>query len=123
VIPLLHLMAAAVRPNGLVLIDVPNMDWLFAGHERYMDFTHEGGFTTESLRQTIALAFRSVEVRPVDNVGPGRRFGRRWVGRRLLGTLLAWADPEGGSGPIWARSLVAVARDPKATAGQSPQTS
>ena len=60
-------MHAALRAGGAVLIDVPNMDWLFAGHERYMDFTHELGFTQESLSQLLGGVFSEVVVRPVDN--------------------------------------------------------
>lgn len=43
-----------------VIIDVPNMDWLFASHERYMDFTHELGFTVESLGQLGRIYFEQV---------------------------------------------------------------
>ena len=52
-----------------MVIDVPNMDWLFAQHERYMDFTHEVGFTRESLSQVMRNVFDDVVVvagRPLD---------------------------------------------------------
>jgi 2-polyprenyl-3-methyl-5-hydroxy-6-metoxy-1,4-benzoquinol methylase len=117
VVPLLEAIAGALKPGGLALIDVPNMDWLFASHERYLDFTHESGFTSESLRQVAMTAFETVEVEPLDNV-PVRGFGRRRAGRFVLGTLLRWSDPEGGSGPIWARSLLAIARSAKTEGGQ-----
>jgi SAM-dependent methyltransferase len=123
-LPLLDAVASALRPGGVALVDVPNMDWLFAGHERYMDFTHEVGFTPESLRQVLGTAFSDVKVWPLDNIleldrpDPGasreaRRHGiRTRFSRRLLGTLLMWADGQGASGPIWCRSLLAVARHP-----------
>ena len=53
VLPFLSAAAHALRPGGVAIVDVPNMDWLFAGHERYMDFTHEVGFTRESLAQVM----------------------------------------------------------------------
>jgi len=90
---------------------VPNMDWLFVGHERYMDFTHEVGYTQESLVQVMSTVFSSVQVLPLDNdLTRGIRRFRTRVGRLLAGTVLKWADPEGGRGPIWCRSLLAVGR-------------
>ena len=43
--------------GGIAIIDVPNMDWFWNGHERYMDFTHEVGFTPESLEQICNKVF------------------------------------------------------------------
>jgi SAM-dependent methyltransferase len=118
-------MAAGLRPGGVAIIDVPNMDWLFAAHERYMDLTHEVGFTQESLRQTLEGQFRDVVVSPVDSGIPYQRLSssslrsamrfriaraRVASARAVLGTLLRWAEPDGGRGPIWSRALVAVAR-------------
>jgi SAM-dependent methyltransferase len=111
VLPFLSLAAAALRPRGMLMIDVPNMDWLFASHERYMDFTHEVGFTKESLRQVLGAVLPRVEVVPVDAVvNGGLRSIRRRIARRLLGFLLRWADPEGGANPVWARSLIGIGR-------------
>lgn len=109
VLPLLNTIAESLSPNGLLIVDVPNMDWLFAGHERYMDFTHEVGFTRESLLQTISTVLPEAEVFPVDTPLLGRR-GRlqRRIARRIIGTLLRWADAEGAQNPIWSRNLVAV---------------
>lgn len=111
VVPMLRDIATGLKQGGVALVDVPNMDWLFAGHERYMDFTHEVGFTQESLRQVTGLAFGSVEVIPLEALMPGP-LGRlkRSVGRAVLHTLLSWADADGGAGPIWQRSLLAVCR-------------
>jgi 2-polyprenyl-3-methyl-5-hydroxy-6-metoxy-1,4-benzoquinol methylase len=110
VIPLLRALADGLRPGGVALIDVPNMDWLFAPHERFMDFTHEVGFTQESLRQVVQVAFNNVDVYPLETAIPGPRGkAKRLIGRAVLHTLLRWADAEGGSGPIWQRGLLAVA--------------
>lgn len=62
VLPLLEKIKDSLRPGGSVIIDVPNMDWIFAQHERYMDFTHEVGFTKESLSQVMRNVFSSVSV-------------------------------------------------------------
>lgn len=111
VLPLLRAVHVALKPSGIVLVDVPNMDWLFVGHERYMDFTHEVGFTQESLGQVMGAVFRETTVQPIDNdLTHGIRRLRTRMGQFVAGTVLSWADPEGGHGPIWCRSLVAVGR-------------
>jgi 2-polyprenyl-3-methyl-5-hydroxy-6-metoxy-1,4-benzoquinol methylase len=110
-LPMLEAIQRGLKPGGIVLVDVPNMDWLFATHERYMDFTHEAGFTPESLRQVLCNVFAQVQVIPLDSTGLGRSalFAiRNQVSRFVLGKLLAWADPEGGSLPIWSRSLLGI---------------
>jgi 2-polyprenyl-3-methyl-5-hydroxy-6-metoxy-1,4-benzoquinol methylase len=62
VMPFLQHIKRALRKGGTVIIDVPNMDWLLAQHERYMDFTHELGFTRESLSQVMRNTFDDVSV-------------------------------------------------------------
>lgn len=56
----------ALKPNGRIIIQVPNMDWIMASHERYMDLTHEVGFTRESLGELLRLYFENVSVFPVE---------------------------------------------------------
>lgn len=119
VLPLVTSIGRGLAPGGSAIIDVPNMDWLFAGHERYMDFTHEGGFTAESLQQILGTRFAEVSVTPADNnLRPGSTLRARAsririrLARLVLGTLLKWADPDGAMSPVWARSLVAIARSP-----------
>lgn len=51
----------AVVPRGSVIIKVPNCANVFGLVARYLDFTHEVGFTEHSLRQVlIAAGFREV---------------------------------------------------------------
>jgi 2-polyprenyl-3-methyl-5-hydroxy-6-metoxy-1,4-benzoquinol methylase len=111
VMPFLAIIREALKSNGLVIIDVPNMDWLFASHERYMDFTHEVGFTKESIGQIMRNIFSDVEIIPVDHIRSNivRNIKTR-VARFILNRLYAWADPEGASNPIWARSIIAVGK-------------
>jgi 2-polyprenyl-3-methyl-5-hydroxy-6-metoxy-1,4-benzoquinol methylase len=111
VLPFLAAAANALRADGVVIIDVPNMDWLFAGHERYMDLTHEVGFTRESLAQVMEGPFDEVVVRTVDHLSADDRASfRTRLGRRLMSRILEWADPQGASNPIWHRNLVAIGR-------------
>ena len=62
---------AALKQNGVCIIQVPNMDWLFSNHERYMDFTHEIGYTRESFKDIFRLYFGSnVKVKPSSYIWP-----------------------------------------------------
>ena len=60
---LLNLIYLALKPGGIALISVPNMDWISAMHERYMDVTHEVGFTPESLYDVMNISFDRTFVR------------------------------------------------------------
>jgi 2-polyprenyl-3-methyl-5-hydroxy-6-metoxy-1,4-benzoquinol methylase len=115
---LLEAIAAALAPGGVVLCEVPNMDWYAAAHERFMDITHETGYTRESLQQLFGLYFVDVDVvRVVDPAHAAlatrrRRFVRRAVlglARRLLRAMgedaaTFWFD---------CRSILAIARRPR----------
>lgn len=54
--------------GGVAIIQVPNMDWLMSNHERYMDFTHEVGYTRESFGDVFRLYFKDVSVLPASYV-------------------------------------------------------
>lgn len=100
----------ALKENGIIIIDVPNMDWLMAQHERYMDFTHEVGFTRESLAQVLRNVFREVQI------AKGRAVESRKV--ELVRPLvlkcmnLIFRIVGEGSSDLWwdCRSIIAVAR-------------
>lgn len=108
ILKLMNLINKSLKYNGLVIIDVPNMDWLFASHERYMDFTHEVGFTEQSLGQIMRNIFSDVDIRAVDSIFPTTRRDnvKQKISRFILSKLLEWADPQGGSNSIWCRNLV-----------------
>lgn len=98
-----------MKPGSILLLDVPNMAWLFAGHERYMDFTHEVGFTKESLMQVLNASGFHSEIIPVDHVRYRSKKGRVYqqLCRRLMTFLLMGCDPEGASNDIFCRSILA----------------
>jgi 2-polyprenyl-3-methyl-5-hydroxy-6-metoxy-1,4-benzoquinol methylase len=109
-IGLVDAMAGALRPNGMMLIEVPNMDWVFSGHERYMDLTHEVGFTRESLATLLLLRFGDVEVRGSRLGAPTR--SQRLFRRPLVAVMrrALYVVGEGASDVLFAhRSLVARA--------------
>lgn len=103
------------KPNGLLILDVPNMDWILASHERYMDLTHETGFTRESMSQILRLYFPRVTVqgsveKPVSLAG--------WIRIRLIKPLLVNIVRlffrilgEGGAHVLFeSRSIIAIGR-------------
>jgi len=58
----------ALNEGGVAIIQVPNMDWLMSNHERYMDFTHEIGYTRESLGDIFRMYFTNVQVLPASYI-------------------------------------------------------
>ncbi|MBI2775499.1 class I SAM-dependent methyltransferase [Candidatus Dependentiae bacterium] len=106
ILPFLEKLKTSLKPGGLVLIDVQNSDWLFGLHDRYVDFTHEAGFTQESLRQIMLLYFNNVSVVPTQS--PYWCMSRKdtikhKIARKLLSSLLRWAEPEA---PSWTERLL-----------------
>jgi len=63
IIKFLELCRKALRPNGMLILKTPNMSHPLAGRNRYVDFTHETGFTEHSLYQVCAAAgFESINL-------------------------------------------------------------
>ena len=61
----------ALLPNGTAIIQVPNMDWILSNHERYMDYTHEIGYTRESLADIFRLYFgENINIVPSSYIWP-----------------------------------------------------
>ena len=106
--------ARCLSPKGRAVIDVPNMDWILAAHERYMDLTHEVGFTRESLLNLLQLAFSQVAVKG-SVLGFHTRAQRLWR-RALIGCLRKafYVLGEGASEVLFeCRSIIAVASLPR----------
>ncbi len=109
-LPMIEAAALALKTNGILLIDVPNMDWLFASHERYMDLTHETGFTRESLTSLLRLLFEDVKVYGSLLVNPTR--AQKWLRKPLIRLLrfIFYILGEGASDMLFeSRSIIAVA--------------
>lgn len=72
VLPLLDLIAGALRAGGQLLVRTPNAASPFFGRYRYGDLTHGVAFTARSLRQALAsTGFSQVEFSPVDPIPHG----------------------------------------------------
>lgn len=70
VIPFLKLIYQALKPDGILLLKLPNMSNPFSIDSRYRDFTHECGFTEESIYQVLYMAgFRNISINPSQEPG------------------------------------------------------
>ncbi len=75
IIDLLELIHDRLNLNGMIIVEVPNAGSPILGsHNRYIDFTHEVGFTPTSLQEVLlACGFRRVKIYPVKDVSPYAR--------------------------------------------------
>lgn len=83
----LDLLAEAhshLRPGGRIILRVPNMSNPFNVRTRYVDFTHEVGFSKETLEQVL----RVIGFEPEAVCGAFRTDPRWWM--RLVFDVLAW---------------------------------
>jgi len=113
-LPMLDAAGASLRPGGRLIVEVPNMDWILASHERYMDLTHEVGFTRNSLNAVLSVVFSEVAIQGSRLPNPTRlqRWLRPAIVRLVRGTLYILG--EGASETMFEhRSLIAVARAPR----------
>lgn len=86
IVPFLKALNNSLRPGGIVIVQVPNMQAPDSQLHRYNDLTHEVGFIEHSLRQTLQVAgFTSVSVTGFeDSVSPTAREKVRLVLRRMF---------------------------------------
>lgn len=69
-----------LRPNGRLVIHVPNAEGIFGNRIRYADFTHETAFTQRSLRQVLgACGFSSVQCYEDEPIPHGLVSGARYI--------------------------------------------
>lgn len=89
VLQLLDIIYETLVPGGRVLIGAPNAQSLFGSHMVFIDFTHEQGFTSESLDQVLRVCgFAEVKVygeRPiVHDLRSALRAGLWWHLRQFI---------------------------------------
>jgi 2-polyprenyl-3-methyl-5-hydroxy-6-metoxy-1,4-benzoquinol methylase len=103
----------ALRPGGVLLLQVPNGESPLAGRIIYGDFTHETAFTQSSVAQVLrAAGFGSVECYPVRPVIYGVKSWLRsvlWrvVEAAIVGAIVAEVGPVR---PIVTQNLLVIAR-------------
>lgn len=78
---LLELIYDRLSFDGMILIEVPNAGSpLLGSHNRYIDFTHEVGFSPHSLKEVLlASGFMNVKIYPVRDVSPYARLFFRFL--------------------------------------------
>lgn len=93
-IEVMDLIYVALKPNGMVILKTPNMSAPFASISRYIDITHEIGFTEESLTQLLKIAgFQRVECYPkIKKYGIKKRL--LWWGMKSLYIVCGRKPPE-----------------------------
>lgn len=79
-----------LKPGGTLVVSTQNMDSITGAHYRYMDMTHELGFTRESMYQLGMLVFDKVEVYPW--VEPPPQPKAAWK-QPLVALLEGWVRP------------------------------
>lgn len=115
IMPFLLNIKKSLKDGGIIIIDVPNMDWLFAGHERYMDFTHEVGFTRESLSQVLRSVFNNADVNfgleyNNKSIKSKIKFILKPILIRMINFIFKFVG-DGGADTWWfARSIIATAK-------------
>jgi 2-polyprenyl-3-methyl-5-hydroxy-6-metoxy-1,4-benzoquinol methylase len=107
IIDFIGLMKKALVPGGRLIMEVGNMAAVCAPQERYVDFTHEAGFTKESLAQVLRQHFDVVGVCPSKDEG-WRNLKRRCA-RWVAGNVLEAAHHSIDKSLIWSRDLIGVA--------------
>ena len=69
-----------LRPNGRLVLHVPNAEGIFGNRIRYDDLTHETAFTKTSLRQVLcACGFSAVECYEDEPIPHGFVSGARYI--------------------------------------------
>lgn len=109
VIGLIKICKKALNKGGILVIDVPNMDWLLASHERYMDFTHECGYNINSLGQIMRQCFGNCNLhygndKSVTNGIKGK------VAKKILATLISWSIPCISEEAMFSRQIIGVSK-------------
>jgi SAM-dependent methyltransferase len=113
-LPFIEAIAQALNSGGIAFFDVPNMDWISASHERYMDLTHEVGFTRESLMRLLVLKFEKIDI--YGSNPHSLTLTQRWFRRPLVSLLrrFFYIIGEGASDILFeSRAIIAIARQPR----------
>src|SRR6185437_6333570 len=67
VVPILSAMFESLRTDGTLIVETGNLASFTGPYLRHIDFTHESGFTENSMRQVL----RSVGFQRIELMGPG----------------------------------------------------
>jgi 2-polyprenyl-3-methyl-5-hydroxy-6-metoxy-1,4-benzoquinol methylase len=117
IVEVLNICRSAIRPGGVVIVQVPNAESPFFGRIRYGDFTHETAFTISSINQLFnVIGFAAITVFPTDPPVTGARSLLRcflWNVVKAFYHMLVFAELGRGR-RIFTQGLIAVGRVPTA---------
>jgi SAM-dependent methyltransferase len=121
ILEVLDLARGALRPDGALVLQVPNAETPLWGRIRHGDFTHEIAFTEGSLRQLLGVAgYAQVRFLPSGPVLQGVRDLPRhllWKAVELFYRVLAYAET-GRRRVIVTEGIIAVATPLPCPAGR-----
>ena len=90
-IPCLRAVLAALRPEGRIILQVPNANAIGASRWRYIDFTHFSSFTEHSVSFVLANAgFSRITVPVPPDPRPSWRLWRREARNHFFPLLRRW---------------------------------
>lgn len=111
---LLAAVHGALRPDGRLVLQVPNAESPLVGRVRWGDLTHEGAYTPGSISQLVStLGYTFEEARPVVPFILGRRTVHRfliWKFVEVLYRFLGYAEGEKYHRVVTQNMLVAARR-------------
>ncbi len=113
IIKALDLINSALKPNGNIIIGVPNASSLFGSGSVHINFTHETGLTPKSISQIIRVCgFNNVHVKGEKPVIHDFRSTIRAGAWAILRNLISlYLLIEGGSGRgLWQRDNIIESR-------------
>ncbi len=110
VMAFLDMLYGSLKPGGKILIHTDNAATLFASAWRYIDFTHEVGFTPSSLTHVFKVCrFTDVMVFGDEPVAYDfKSFGRKMLWMLISKMLMAYLFIETGTGRggTWKREII-----------------
>ena len=88
VFDILHKVNRSLKPDGGIMVQVPNGEGLFYTSIYYGDFTHEVAYTARSLQQIfLNCGFSTVSVKPVGPPPVGLISSMRWLMWKIISAI------------------------------------
>jgi 2-polyprenyl-3-methyl-5-hydroxy-6-metoxy-1,4-benzoquinol methylase len=113
ILPFLRAAKDALKPNGCLLLELPNANSLFGTRTRYWDFTHELSFTPTSLAQLFeVVSFERVQFRERAPVVHGVKSVIRsvlWQGIRQMLSLYLLIEQGSPGYKVFTQDMHAIA--------------
>jgi 2-polyprenyl-3-methyl-5-hydroxy-6-metoxy-1,4-benzoquinol methylase len=113
VLKFLGIIFLSLKKGGGLVIQTPNAENLFFGRLRYIDFTHESGFTSNSLYQILTITgFREIKSYPAGPVIHGLKSFIRYILWKLIQLVIRFylLVETGATQGIFTQSIITFAK-------------